>query len=311
VNYMLRISLDEMEQFFEALTATLRSHGVVCAITSGMACVEFGVAFGTKDCDMLCAAESADAFLRSLEATPLRGAACSYRSHLGAPLDCRWLRGGWTSHFAWSLGTEEACLDVFGVAPRASALWQAELMGLYASPHIVAEMKRTDRPRDWPIASALGAKLLYDGDPRGWLHVFDPQLMVKLASEIPCPRELFAQRPVLELLERRDPRLDIAVRGEIEFWQQLDHVRMQVYRNAVRRYVVAVKKDARSDAADLRTQHLSRIEHAEQLLPMNPLKDFGVDCLLSEARRLAERMAPPGSLEWLPDVTSNFVGMEI
>ena len=61
---MLRISQDEMEQFFEGLVATLQAEGVVCAITSGMACVEFGVAGATKDCDMLCTADSAEAFLR-------------------------------------------------------------------------------------------------------------------------------------------------------------------------------------------------------------------------------------------------------
>lgn len=308
---MLRISQDEMEQFFEGLVATVQAKGVVCAITSGMACVEFGVAGATKDCDMLCAANSSDAFLQSLEATRLRGVTCGHRSHLGAPLDPRWLRGGWTSHFVWRLDQEEACLDVFGVAPRGSTPWELDRQGLYASPHTVAEMKRTDRQKDWPFATALGAKLLRAGDPRGWLHIFEYQILIELAAEIPCPPELIARRPVLGLLEHRDPRLDLALRGEVEFWQQLDHVRIQVYRQAVRSYVVAVKKDARADAPDLRTQHQARVEHAKRLLPTNPLHDFGIDRLVAEARSRAERMAPPGSLEWLPDVTGNFVGMEV
>ncbi len=308
---MLRISQEEMEQFFEGLVASLQAQGVVCAITSGMACVKFGAALGTKDCDMLCAVNSADTFLNTLESTSLRGARCGYRSHLGAPLDTRWLSGGWTSHFAWRLADEEAALDVFGVAPRGSSPWRSETQGLYASCHTVAEMKRTDRPRDWPFATTLGVKLLRAGDPRGWLHIFDHQVLLEMAAEIPCPSELIAQRPVLGLLSSRDPRLVIALRGEVEFWQQLDHVRIQVYRQTVRSYVVAVKRDPRSDATDLRTQHQSRVEHAERLLPKNPLRDFGIDRLVREARSLAEQMAPQGSLHWLPEVAGHFVGLEV
>ena len=308
---MLRIGQDEMEQFFEGLVTSVQAKGVVCAITSGMACVKFEAALGTKDCDVLCAANSADAFLRTIESTSLRGAACGYRSHLSAPLDGRWLSGGWTAHFAWRLAGEEAALDVFGVALRGSTPWQSETQGLYASRHTVAEMKRTDRPRDWPFATTLGVKLLRAGDPRGWLHIFDHQVMLDMAAEIPCPSEMIARRPVLGLLQSRDPRLDIALRGEVEFWQQLDHVRMQVYRQAVRSYVVAVKKDSRSDASGMRTQHQARVEHAERLLAMNPLRDFGIGRLVADARSRAERMAPIGSLEWLPDVTGNFVGLEV
>ena len=46
------ISYAELEQFYEGLVVKLRDRGVVCAITSGMACVSYGVAQTTKDCDM-------------------------------------------------------------------------------------------------------------------------------------------------------------------------------------------------------------------------------------------------------------------
>jgi hypothetical protein len=60
----------------------------------------------------------------------------------------------------------------------------------------------------------------------------------------------------------------------------------------------------------LRTQHRARIEHAERILPPSPLREFGIDRLVANAKKMAERMAPPGSLDWLPDVAGNFVGLE-
>src|SRR5436853_2687347 len=48
------LSYAELEQFYEGLVIKLREQGVVCAITSGMACVHYGVAETTKDCDATC-----------------------------------------------------------------------------------------------------------------------------------------------------------------------------------------------------------------------------------------------------------------
>ena len=81
-----------------------------------MACVAFGVAQATKDCDLLCAPDAA-----------------------GKLLDL--------------LG--EAYLDIFGVAPRGSSPWETELQGFYAGPHTVAEMKRTNQAARFVLPGAL------------------------------------------------------------------------------------------------------------------------------------------------------------
>jgi hypothetical protein len=62
------LSYAELEKFYEGLVARARRRGIACAITSGMACVAFGVAQATKDCDLLCAPEGAGKFLKLLEA---------------------------------------------------------------------------------------------------------------------------------------------------------------------------------------------------------------------------------------------------
>ena len=76
------LSYAELEEFYEGLVTRARRRGIACAITSGMACVAFGVAEATKDCDLLCAPEGAGKFLGLLEEASLRGHLPSYRGHL-------------------------------------------------------------------------------------------------------------------------------------------------------------------------------------------------------------------------------------
>ena len=165
------LSYAELEQFYEGLVTRARRQGIACAITSGMACVAYGVAQATQDCDLLCAPDAAGKLLDLLAEASLHGQLPGYRGHLTPPLDARWLRGGWTSHFVWDAAGAEAYLDIFGVVPRGSSPWEAELQGFYAGPHTVAQMKRTNRGEDWPFVTVLGVKLLEAGDPRGWQTV--------------------------------------------------------------------------------------------------------------------------------------------
>src|SRR5438552_10166006 len=108
---------DELHLFYEDLVRTLRDRGVICAITSGLACVHYGIAETTKDCDLLCHPESFEVLLGLLEQTVLEGKVCRYRGHISPPLDERWHLGGWTSHFEWET-QPLVTLDIFGRAVR-------------------------------------------------------------------------------------------------------------------------------------------------------------------------------------------------
>ncbi|HEY3854487.1 MAG TPA: hypothetical protein VGO67_08855 [Verrucomicrobiae bacterium] len=96
---VMPFSYSELEQFYENLVTRAHSRGIACAITSGMACVAFGISEATQDCDLLCIPDSADKLLGLLGETTLGGHLPSYRGNLSAPLDARWFHGGWTSHF--------------------------------------------------------------------------------------------------------------------------------------------------------------------------------------------------------------------
>lgn len=300
------IGYSDLQRFYEALVQRAREAGVTCAITSGMACVAHGVAQTTKDCDLLCAADAAERLLKVLTDTRFGNVLPQYRGHITPPLDARWLAGGWTSHFVWKCADWDAYLDVFGVPPRATSDWTEEIEGFYSSPHVVAEMKRTNREKDWPFATALGVKMLEAGDERGWLHIFDDEVLISIKRRLDCPEGIAAHRPALKLLSTGDPRLKASLFGERVFWEQLDRVRIRVYERAVRPYMLGVKKDPRSHDADLLVQHYSRVQCAERLLATDPLKEYGLDRLIADAREQAAQLVLPSALQWLPDAREYF-----
>lgn len=167
-------------------------------------------------------------------------------------------------------------------------------------------MKRTNREKDWPFATALGVKMLEAGDERGWLHIFDDEVLISVKRRLDCPDQMAAHRPVLRLLSTADHRLKPALFGERIFWEQLDRARIKVYERAVRPYMLAVKRDVRSHDADLMAQHQARVEYAERLLPTDPLKQYGLDRLIADAREQAEQLVASGALQWLPEAREYF-----
>jgi hypothetical protein len=136
----------------------LRAAHVRFAITSGMACVHYGIQQTTKDSDWIIDPDHLDRLLAMIEAQERRMPPwrIGYRTVFGAPLDSAWHRHGWTSHLFIqdeALGVQHH-LDFFGKPPRVRA-WVADADG-FADRDVVAMMKRTDRDRDWPIVDGLG-----------------------------------------------------------------------------------------------------------------------------------------------------------
>ena len=299
------ISQADLDRFYEGLVTEVCTRGGTCAITSGMACVQYGVAHSTKDCDVLCVRQDARVFLEILNASSFFGSSCSYRGNLTPPLDERWMAGGWTSHFYWRHAEAAPHLDIFGLAPRGTISWEREVNGLYAHRHTVAEMKRTNRIKDWPFATALGVQMLTDGDARGWLHIFDADVLFELVEKRDCPEPIRQRRPILKLAFAHDPKLRAALVVETHFWHELDRIRIAVYEQAVRAYRSAVMRENLRQENDLMVQHEARVRCAEQHLPINPLVPYGFERLQTEAldgvRDLGDKF-----LGLLPDVHENF-----
>ena len=292
----------ELQPFYEDLVFNLREKGILCAITSGLACVHYELAQNTKDCDLLCHHTAFGQLLEELGAIKLEGQPCRYRGHLSPPLDWGWHAGGWTSHFQWGSGPDAVTLDVFGQALRGSTAWPAELAGLYINPHIVAEMKRTHRDKDWPYITLLGERLLEMGDPRGWLHLFDADTLRRLARVSSISPELLDRRPCLRLALDRDDRLAPVLKAEQILWIELDRLRLEIYRRALRPYNLAVIRSQEPADMPLPDQHHNRVRCAQEKLACSPLVEHGLARHLMEAKAATARLVRPELMDWLPDL---------
>ncbi len=275
-----------------------------------MACVEFGIQQTTKDTDWVVepgALPRLVEFLQDLEAG-LSGAnwRISYRSLFGAPLCEEFLGAGWTSHLAiWDDAlSPEHHLDFFGKPPRLTA--DAALKGAssgIASRLVVAQMKKTDRDKDWPVVQALSRQALLMGELESVLHLREPELLRDVWAKLPpCERaELAARRPLL--LELDQPRMGLArcLAVERAMWAEVNKLRYRAYQHAWKDFLRSWRKEdefAWPDDGTLsfRRQHALLTEAVERFaLPVDPLG--GVNGRGELYARAAGEVAPIFGLE--------------
>jgi hypothetical protein len=80
------------------------------------------------------------------------------------------------------------------------------------------------------------------GHPRGWLHLYDAELIRTTAAQQAIPQDMIRLRPVLRLAEGNDPVLTAALTAEMIFWKHASDARLQYYERHLKRYVVAVRQ---------------------------------------------------------------------
>lgn len=172
----------------------------------------------------------------------------TYRGLFGAPLLGEYLAGGWTSHIAAFEGPESAerHLDFFGRAPRLGAAWNALADGGIASRDVVARMKKTDRPKDWPLVNGLALQAFFDGEPGAALHLREPSVLREAWDRVPADqRPAFArERPLLATLcDHGEAALDRLLLVEQLLWQCVNRERYLVYQLAWKAFYRAWQQD--------------------------------------------------------------------
>ena len=238
--------------FYRAFQSLLRSRGITGVLTSGMACVEYGLQQNTKDTDWIIAPDdiaSLVALLGELECGISGGNwRITYRGLFGAPLDPEYLAGGWTSHLAAFDQPESAerHLDFFGWPPRVGEAWRNDAASGIASRNTVARMKKTDRPKDWPLVNALAIQAHYAGDSDAVLHLRDPDILREAwrnTSGADRDRGL-QERPLLAVLDAIDDlRLERLLLVEATLWQCVNRERYLVYQRAWKDFYRAWQQD--------------------------------------------------------------------
>jgi hypothetical protein len=147
--------------YFE-LTEAFNADGPAVVLAAGPAVVYYQIAIMSKDGDWIVreTAAACDQVLRVLSA---RGA----RYRPSAPLDVRWLAGGWSSHFEFRDERERRVrCDFFSRPPRVSA---PALAALFTAPadgrlpvigvEALIRMKQTQRSKDYAVIGELAPLL--------------------------------------------------------------------------------------------------------------------------------------------------------
>ena len=238
--------------FYRSFQGVLRERAIRATLTSGMACVEYGLQQNTKDTDWILDPEQVirlvELFGELERGVSGRSWRVTYRGLFGAPLLGEYLAGGWTSHLAAFEGPESAerHLDFFGRAPRLGAAWNALAAGGIASRDVVARMKKTDRPKDWPLVNGLALQAFFDGEPGAVLHLREPSVLREAWDRVPADQCLaFArERPLLATLRNHGAAaLDRLLLVEQLLWQCVNRERYLVYQQAWKAFYRAWQQD--------------------------------------------------------------------
>jgi hypothetical protein len=207
-----------------------RLRAVIC---SGQAAVLHRLAIASKDGDWILREdqEALDHIIAVLAQHRAR-----YR--FGAPLDVRWMSGGWSAHLEFHHDGLRVRTDFFTRPPRVAEsdlarMWlDQEGRDLpFTSARILAEMKKTDRQRDYPFISEL-ARLMQD--PRDQLlYSRSADDLLSLAQRHPkLVPTLVAERPLLSRVGSDRRALAEAIQSEMLDLIEANERRLTAYGEA-------------------------------------------------------------------------------
>jgi hypothetical protein len=182
-------------------------------IASGQAAVLHRLAIASKDGEWI-VREDEEALAHILGILDARGA--QYR--FGAPLDERWMSGGWSSHLEFRRDDLRVRTDFFTRPPRVTPaelarLWleQEDRDPPFTDAVILAKMKMTDRQRDYPFIGELARRMENTRDQLMYSRSADnlleldrrhPELVRSLASQRAILGRIHdGRRPLAEALQ--------------------------------------------------------------------------------------------------------------
>jgi hypothetical protein len=242
-------------------------------VSSGQAVVLHRLAIMSKDGDWVLR-EDEEALRHVLDVLASRGA----RYRFGAPLDVRWLAGGWSAHFEHSRDGLRLRTDFVTRPPRLSSESLERLWGdadASASEVVSVEplvrMKMTMREKDYAVIGEL-ARLM--ADPRSQLlYSRSSRDLIRLARTYPdaLGAAMVDRRPVLARLAEGRDAIDEALDRERRLLMRADEERLASYRAAAGDWGAAWSDLSRQVAGlPLLDAHRLIVARAEGLLPYVP-----------------------------------------
>ena len=244
------------------LTREFNAFAPVAVLASGQAVVYYRVAIMSKDGDWVMR-ETDEACSRVLDV--LTGHGAWYRP--GAPLDVRWLAGGWSSHFEFAdeQGRRARC-DFFSRPPRVPALAVARMFRaaedplLVVDPESLVRMKRTQRAKDYAVIAELATRLPRDIEVE---LTTDPDRLLSLAPG----HAARVRRDAVQAAAGGDrDAVVVALAREQDRLQRADRARLAAYAAAAERYLEEFVRLPLS-ARRLPDNHSAIVALAERRLP--------------------------------------------
>ena len=296
------MNYSELLKIYNSVKEYLTQHQVRYRIIGGQASIQYGFAEFTKDFDIGIELSGVDRVASALDQIFTEDTQIFYRFGLGAPLDARWAAHGWTSHFEIFNADQRARLDIFPALPRLP-------IGLAFSEgcldlHVLAETKKTQRVKDWEVVRSAAMQLIDSGEPVGFLHLFDADLLIKLNSRGVRPSSAVVKlRPSLTQIEESSSHLEAALTVERTFWQKWDKFRINSYLGVSKEYYRVVSKNF-SDLQKLsiQEQHHFLLDLAEKHLPVDPFVIQPVATIVEKIKEQLALIFPPNYVNYLPNL---------
>ncbi|HXU32677.1 MAG TPA: hypothetical protein VN851_19075 [Thermoanaerobaculia bacterium] len=254
------------------LTDELNRGRLRALLSSGQAVVVHRLAIMSKDGDWILR-EDAEAVGHVLEA--LAGKGAQYR--FGAPLDLRWLAGGWSAHLEFRREELRFRTDFVTRPPRIDAarlarMWaDAEATGnQVVGVEPLAALKLTNRDKDYAVIGEL-ARLMTD--PRAQLlYSRSSRDLIELAEKYPeVLAEVVEQRPLLGQMADGREALDEALDRERRTFMRVNEERLGQYLTAAaawREMWPEVQREI--EGLPLPEAHAVVTSRAEGVLPFEP-----------------------------------------
>jgi hypothetical protein len=252
--------------FYFDLTRELNEEGPIAALASGQAVVFYRLAMMSKDGDWVLE-ETPEACRRALAVLARHGA----RYRPGAPLDPRWLAGGWSSHFElFDARRRRLRCDFLSRPPRVRPEEVKALFAPAAGPMLVVQVepliriKQTQRAKDYPVIGEL-ARLL---PPEREIELTtDPDRVLALAPLHGGGSRRRAVRAAAANRSREEVVVELAREADR---MQLEHrARLDRYRAASETFLRELQATGIAGIA-LSEAHQRLVELALRLLPCDP-----------------------------------------
>lgn len=242
-----------------------RLRAIVCG---GQAVVLHKLAVMSKDGDWILR-EDAEALSHVLKTLEARGA----RYRFGAPLDERWLAGSWSAHLEFQ-DSFRVRTDFFTRPPRVSPsalerIWkeQERRPVPFLDPRDLAEMKKTNREKDYVVIGELGRLMQSPLDRL--LHSRSARDILAIASAHPEALEAAApKRPLLREVEKGEDAIARLLDEERRDLIKRNERRLTRFSEASTEWVARWPQLSRLlETLPLREAHAAMVEAALGVLP--------------------------------------------